>query len=108
MLSMFMKNENMLSMLAKKEFEEQLEKDMHKKFVRFLKENGVFRKFIKNYNNEIIGVKYRNDMKSANNLHTVNYIHSFICTFNWVESKEGYNYWNFWNSYWLEVRLLGY
>jgi len=102
-----MKNE----ILAKKEFEEQLEKDIHKKFVRFLKENGVFRKFIKNYNNEIIGVKYRNDIKNANNyweMHPSNDFHSFICTFNWVESKEGYNYWNFWNSYWLDVRLLGY
>ena len=30
-----------------------------KLFSRFLKESGCYRRFIKNYNNKVIGVKYR-------------------------------------------------
>jgi len=67
----------------------------NKKFVKFLKDNGVYNEFIYNCNNKANNAFIRKEWKSLKTFCTDLNDYAYIrYAFIWIETKEGYDFWN--------------
>ena len=77
-----------------------------KTFVRFLKENGCYRKYMRNFN-KLENIKYRIDAygcKNINDFFNILDNRSYIdCAFIWNMNNEGIRYWDDVDQEWDDI-----
>ena len=73
-----------------------------KLFIRFLKENGVFKKFTINFNE--YWEKKGNPKKICEYLEDKPSSYFLTGAFNWKDSNEGHNFWEYLSDDWVVIK----
>ena len=85
------------------------DKQKRNKFIRFLKKNNIYEKFMYCFNNRHCSENVYFRMDKINSFITyiavTHYEDLFVNCFHWKETKDGYKFWKQYSEMWIRERL---
>ena len=82
--------------------------DKHKrnKFIRFLKDNNIYEKFMYCFNNRHCSEEFKYDTINSFNIYVTvtRYDDLFTDSFLWRKTKDGFSFWSQYNEMWRDER----